>query len=367
MENKAVVAIRADSSTSIGSGHIMRCLTLAEQLRNSGAEVFFICLELAGNMIPLIEKKGYVVEIIPHIKVVQDDMWKKDLEYTKKIIKCSKKQIHWLIVDHYGLDNRWENGLRTYTKRVMVIDDLANRQHDCDLLLDQNFYSDMALRYQGVTPSHCTQLLGPQYALLRPEFYKARNNQRKRDGKIRRVLLFFGGSDPTNETVKALAAIKLLNWSAITIDVVVGMANSNKEYIKQLCDNLPNTIFHCQVNNMAELMANADLAIGAGGTATWERCFLGLPSLTVVVADNQDEVTTAVAQAGATIKIGYSWEATVQRIAESVAAFLDNPTLVKRMSEKALELMGIQNPINTPSVVKLLLEDNDVKSRTVSS
>ena len=367
MENKVVVAIRADSSTSIGSGHIMRCLTLAEQLSNSGAEVFFICSELSGNMIPLIEKKGYGVENIPYIEEKQEDMWEKDLENTKKIIMRLKKQIDWLIIDHYGIDDRWEHGLRAHTKKIMVIDDLANRQHECDLLLDQNFYPNMVLRYQGLTPCNCTQLLGPQYALLRPEYYKARNTLRIRDGKVSRVLIFFGGSDSTNETVKALGAIKLLNCSTITIDVVVGMANSNKEYIKQLCDNFPNTIFHCQVNNMAELMANADLAIGAGGTATWERCFLGLPSLTVVVADNQDEVTTAVAQAGATIKIGYSWDVTAQRIAESVSIFLDNPTLMKSMSEKALDLMGIRNPINTPSIVKLLLEDNDVKSRTVPS
>ncbi len=318
-------------------------------------------------MIPLIEKKGYVVEIIPHIEVVQDDMWKKDLKYTKKIIMCLKKQIDWLIVDHYGLDNRWETGLRNYTKRIMVIDDLANRQHDCDLLLDQNLYPDMASRYQGLVSIHCKQLLGPQYALLRPEFYDARKKLHKRDGKIRRILLFFGGSDPTNETAKAFEAIKLLNKPKIAIDVVVGIANPNKEYIERLCNDLPNCIFNCQVNNMAELMVNADLTIGAGGTATWERCFLGLPSLTVVVSENQDEVTSAVAQVGATIKIGHSWDATARQIAEAVATFLNNPTLVQNMSENALNLVGVQDPINRPIVRKLLLEDNHAKSCTVSS
>ena len=147
MENKMVIAIRVDSSIEIGSGHVMRCLTLAEQLKFSGSEVFFICSELAGNMSELIRRKGYVVFSFRPKDMKQSDYWKFDLEYTKRILFNINKQLDWLIVDHYMLDVKWEKPLRCYAKKIMVVDDSANRQHDCDVLFDQNLYLDMEKRY----------------------------------------------------------------------------------------------------------------------------------------------------------------------------------------------------------------------------
>jgi UDP-2,4-diacetamido-2,4,6-trideoxy-beta-L-altropyranose hydrolase len=339
MENKRVIAIRVDSSIEIGSGHVMRCLTLAEQLKSSHTEVFFMCYELTGNIANLIEEKGYVVERFPLLKAAQDEAWKTDLEHTQKILGSLKNQINWLIVDHYGLDSRWERRLRSYTKKIMVIDDLANREHDCDLLLDQNFYLDMKKRYQDLVPQTCKKLLGPQYVLLRPEFYEARKNLRERDGMVRRILIFFGGSDPTNETTKALESIKVLNRPNIAIDVVVGVTNPNKKYIQQLCENLPKTTFYCQVDNMAQLMVNADLAIGAGGATTWERCFLGLPTIVIIVADNQIKVIEAVNKVDAVWSLGMSDTVSSEELVAQILNAINNPKEVRDKAREALSLM----------------------------
>lgn len=201
------------------------------------------------------------------------------------------------MVDSYALDHKWEKFLRPHVNKIMVIDDLANRAHDCDLLLDQNYYRDIEHRYDGLLPLTCRKLLGPEYALLRPEFHQAKKNLRKRDGKIRRILVFFGGSDPSNETKKALQAIKLLNRPEIAVDVVVGAGNPHREEIKQICSEMPNTTYYCQVENMAELMAAADLAIGAGGVTTWERLYLELPTIAIAVAENQVETLEALGEA----------------------------------------------------------------------
>ncbi|MFZ5632096.1 MAG: UDP-2,4-diacetamido-2,4,6-trideoxy-beta-L-altropyranose hydrolase [Bacillota bacterium] len=334
------VVIRTDASVQIGSGHVMRCLTLASQLRGKGARVSFVCRELTGNLCSLAEEKGFRVYRLPYSESLSgDNMWEADAEQTAAVLKRAGN-IGWLILDHYALDSRWESQMRPNVKNIMVIDDMADRPHDCDLLLDQNLSKNMETRYEGLVPVHCRKLLGPRYALLRPEFREARKHLRERGGSVRRILVFFGGSDPTNETAKALEAIRRLNRPDIAVDVVVGGANPHKEQIKQLCSVMPSTTFYCQVDNMAELMARADLAIGAGGTATLERCFLGLPSIVLVVAQNQYETAAAVADAGALWVLGWFHEVSVERIQQAVARAVGSPEALREMGKKAVELMG---------------------------
>lgn len=218
------VAFRADASVGIGSGHVMRCLTLAGELKEAGAQIIFICRECEGNLCDLIEKQGIpVARISGELQSWEADAFQ-SLEALKKYGKAD-----WLVVDHYSLDHRWEAGIRNAAEKIMVIDDLADRIHDNDLLLDQNLYEDLENRYNGLAPPHCIKLLGPRYALLRPEFRKARASLRKRDGIIRRILVSFGGSDPSNETAKALEAIGLLGKPEIAVDVVVGSSNPHRE------------------------------------------------------------------------------------------------------------------------------------------
>jgi UDP-2,4-diacetamido-2,4,6-trideoxy-beta-L-altropyranose hydrolase len=347
------IVIRTDASIEIGSGHFMRCLTLADQLRSKGAAVSFISRELPGNLCDMAEKKGYGIHRLPFAGQCPAEAdatqphshwlgvtWETDANETQEILQQLSPPAEWLIVDHYALDKRWETQMRPFTNKIMVIDDIADRPHDCDVLLDQNLYRDMDTRYDGLVPTHCKKLLGPAFALLRPEFIEARKSLRKRDGSVRRILIFFGGSDPTNETTKAIEAISILNRPDIEVDVVVGNVNPHKEQIRQRCSLMPNVIFHGQVENMAELMSQADLAIGAGGTTTWERCCLGLSSITIILAQNQLETTGAVARAGATWDLGRREQVNATLLADTIKRALDNPQELKRMSAFALEIMG---------------------------
>ena len=323
-----IILIRTDASEQIGSGHIMRCLTLANELRQN-AQVSFICRELPGNMCDYIEQQGYIVHRLPLDATKQ----------TSEILAAENGVIDWLIVDHYGLDAQWEMTMRPYVHRIMVIDDMANRSHDCDILLDQNLYVDMDNRYKDLVPPSCKQLLGPKYALLRPEFLAARKKLRKREGNIKRLLIFMGGSDPTNETAKALEAVKLLNRPEIAVDVVVGESNPDKEPIKQLCASLPNAAYYCQVSNMAELMVKADLAIGAGGSTNWERCCLGLPSLVMTIAENQEELTQVLHEQGYLISLGTKEKVTAETIWQNLYDILNDPERVLSFVERGKQLV----------------------------
>lgn len=336
LNKKSVVVFRVDASVQIGAGHVMRCLTLAEELRNNCGEISFISRELPGNLIEYIEKRGFsVYRIAP---APGKDQWRSDAEKTRNALIDNNSKPDWLIADDYGLDKRWESALRPWVKRIFCIDDLADREHDCDLLLDQNYYHNIESRYQHLVPENCRQLLGPKYALLRREFKAARQTLRERDGSVNRILVFYGGSDPTNETAKALAALKFLNRPDITVDVVVGAANPNKERINEICFTMTNTCFHCQVENMAELMAWADLSLGAGGTATWERCCLGLPSLVTIVAENQRETVKALAEDGVVWNMGWHEDVGAEKLADAVKVILDSPDFLMKMTQRGLAL-----------------------------
>lgn len=344
------IAIRVDSATMIGSGHLMRCLTLAERLKKAGAEIHFICRNLPGDMIELIVQRSFIVHLLPFesyplansvddfIAALKRDIGI-DLKYTQNIL-MQYGSFDWVIVDHYALDREWEHGVREYTKKIWVIDDLANRLHDCDVLLDQNYQHGQVERYEGLVPKFCKTLLGPKYLLLREEFYKIQNYKRLRDGTVKKIHIFFGGSDPTNETQKALEAVELLNRPDIQIDVIVGQANPKKKEIQAYCSNLPNVKYYCQVDNMAELMAEADLAIGAGGSTTWERCFVGLPALIIIVADNQRIENEEFEATGAFINLGWHEDIDVRHLADSIKEIIGQPDILKDMSSKAEMLVG---------------------------
>jgi UDP-2,4-diacetamido-2,4,6-trideoxy-beta-L-altropyranose hydrolase len=335
------VFIRADASVEIGSGHVMRCLTLAQELQGLNAQVSFICKDILGNLIYYIESKGF--------KVYRIEMSANEIHHVSAILS-QHSPTDWLVVDHYSLNAQWERAMQPYCRRILVIDDLANREHDCDILLDQNYYESPEHRYDALVPKNTKVLIGPQFALLRKEFREARKTLRERDGTFRRILVFFGGSDPTNETIKALKAIQLIDKNHLIVDVVVGGSNPNQEEIAELCSTLPNFNYYCQVENMAELMVRADLALGAGGATTWERSYLGLPTLVVVLADNQKELTAAIARKEVILNLGWHSEVLVQHWLQAMKLVMSKPLLLKRMSENALALMG--NP--TYSIARMM-------------
>ena len=332
-----VVAIRVDSSEQIGSGHLMRCLTLAERLRNDGAVVHFICRELSGNLNHLVREQGFSLHILPrhtdHPALTGYAAWltvpqEVDAEETRTILR-QIQPVERLIVDSYALDAVWEQKLRPLVREIFVIDDLANRPHDCDVLLDQNYYREMRHRYDGLVPPACKLLLGPSHALLREEFYAAREKIGVRDGVLRRILVFYGGSDVTRETEKAIRALVELQLPSVAVDVVVGGSNPRRASIENLCAAYDFLHYHCQVSNMAELMAHADLCLGAGGTTTWERCFLGLPAIVTAVAENQIQICEDCAEAGYICYLG-RWDEVRQ---EDIAAVVQKCMMPQTLRE----------------------------------
>jgi UDP-2,4-diacetamido-2,4,6-trideoxy-beta-L-altropyranose hydrolase len=347
--------IRVDASIEIGSGHIMRCLTLADELRERGANVTFLCREFTGHLCDRIENHGYRVLRITNVDEVEP---LKDAEYTEEMIRNFHERIDWLIVDHYNLDASWESKFRSSSTKVWVIDDLANRMHDCDVLLDQNLYEHMDQRYYGLVPSNCITLLGPTYAMLRPEFSLARKLSYLRDGIVKRIFVFFGGTDPTNETTKAIQALQLLQLEQVHIDVVVGQGNPNKGQVERLCKEMENTAFHCQIDYMAQLMNRSDLVIGAGGTNTWERASLGLPAITISVAHNQLEVSASMAKAGAICDLGWHEEVTVERLCDAIHSLLNDPSRLLAMGERSYTIMGEDSGTCITTFIEKLMGEN---------
>ena len=315
------VIIRADASTSIGSGHVMRCLTLAHRLKKEkNDKVVFVMRVLPGNLIGVVEKQGFeVLKLSPanqKYSLSGYGLWltvpmEVDAQQTIEVLQHYLQEhgcevVDRLIVDSYALDEQWELMLRPYCREIMVIDDLANRKHDCDILLDQNFYLNKDVRYAGLVPEHCKMLLGPEHALLREEFYKAKKHLRKRDGNIKNILVFYGGSDLTNETEKAIKALVQLHDEgySFTADIITGLSNSRRGKIEKICSKYHFLHYYCQVSNMAEFMNKADLMLGAGGSTTWERLYMELPALVTAVAENQVKCCEECGKAGMIEYIG---------------------------------------------------------------
>lgn len=340
------ICIRTDASVEIGTGHVMRCLVLAEDLRRNQCNVNFICREFPGNLIKNLEANGFKVWSLPvpestcngaDFRRWLQNNWKTDAKQTIELLN-KQPEIDWFIVDHYALDRQWEHIIKPRVKRLLVIDDLADRPHDCHMLMDQNLYRNMEGRYLKLVPEDATVLLGSKYLLLRQEFRNP-GCVKNRGRTVNRILVSFGGSDPTNETMKALKAIYRLNRPNIAVDVVVGFSNQNYSVIKGLCEKMPQTKIHCQIDYLTELMAKADLAIGAGGSTTWERCYMGLPAITIETAENQSEILSFLSELGAVYHLGKSREVHEEDLAIHLQGLINSPKKMKEMMEASEFIM----------------------------
>jgi UDP-2,4-diacetamido-2,4,6-trideoxy-beta-L-altropyranose hydrolase len=233
----------------------------------------------------------------------------------------------WLIIDHYALDRNWESAMRDCARRIAVIDDLADREHDCDLLLDQNLVVGMSERYEGKVPEQCVSLLGPRFALLQDAYAVLRREVLPRKGPVKRLLVFFGGSDPENLTARTLTAIESLDLTDVAVDVVVGNSNPHRAEVMAMASKIPGAALHTDLPSLAPLMASADLALGAGGVTSWERCCLGLPSLVITFAANQGPVAAELDRRGLIRWLGDSATVDLASISRAVEETCVVPTL----------------------------------------
>lgn len=344
------IAIRADASVTIGSGHVARCLTLAAQLAQDGDEVCFVCRQLPEVLAARIGAEGHRLLRLPPPAAEPSDRnahgnwlgvsWQQDAEDTAAAI-ASIGAVDWLVVDHYALDARWQSRLRGQAARIMVIDDLADRDHDCDLLVDHNVAADPMARYEGRVPRDALCLAGPRFALLRPEWSARRAARQLMDeGAVRglqRVLVSYGGTDPTGETLKAVAALAGLSFP-VRADVVVGAAHPQREHVESEVARHDFATLHVDTPHLAELADAADLALGAAGGSALERCCVGLPSVLTVCGANQAPGAAAIAATGAALQLGDADTVTAMRLRAVLEGLHACPELLARMSQQALVL-----------------------------
>jgi len=358
------VIFRVDASLQIGTGHVMRCLTLARVLKENGADVKFICRKHEGNLIDKIHSSGFNVnelEVLERIEVndkLAHSYWlgatqQQDSDDCIEILKAEK--IDWLIVDHYALDELWQKRLKPYYKKLMVIDDLADRKHRCDILLDQTFGRQQE-DYLPLIPEYCELLLGSQYALLRPEFAEWRGFSLGRRSKpeFKQLLINMGGVDIDNVTENVLDKLKLCNLpSDINITVVMGGSAPYLESVKSKATKLPyKTKVKTDVDNMAEIMANSDIAIGAAGATTWERCCLGLPTIQIVIARNQQFLAETLACQNI-VKLAKKANETIFLL-ESSSEWMES---VGNLALEICDGMGIYKVFNKMTDYKIILEE----------
>lgn len=315
------IAFRTDSSLEIGTGHVMRCLTLAEALKAKGANCEFLCRDLEGSLINLIRVKGFVVHVLSSVinngneltlsrsKVSVNELphssWLGSSQVDDSNV-CApildKYQPDWMVVDHYALDINWELATADYCDKLMVIDDLADRQHGCDLLLDQTF-GRLEADYQHLLNHNCRLLCGSRFALLRPEFSLMRpySLSRRTLPNLRKLLISMSGVDKNNVTGQILTALSACSLpDECSITVVMGATSPWVDKVMEQAVNMPHpTRVLVGVSNMAQLMSDCDLAIGAAGSTSWERCCLGVPSILVILANNQHKVAKGLADSGA--------------------------------------------------------------------
>lgn len=361
------IVFRCDASIQIGTGHVMRCLTLADTLAEQGAECYFICREHEGHLLEVIRQRGHQSYSLPlkddvgkrikgNIKLAHAD-WlgatqQEDAQYCIDLLELIKPD--WLVIDHYAIDISWERALRLYCKKLMVIDDLADRQHDCDILLDQNYGRDIQ-DYLELVPKHCRLLCGSKYVLLRPEFAQWRDYsiKRRKEGQLKHLLINLGGVDKDNITTQILKGLENSNLPAhCDITVVMGSTAPWIDDVKKQASIMPwPTKVKTGVSNMAELMANSDLAIGAAGSTSWERCCLGLPTIMLVLADNQQQIATNLEQANAVYVANLSLSFNLS-ISNAIAHFISSPMALKEMSQASSHTL---DGLGATSVIKKMV------------
>lgn len=357
-----IFAIRADASIEIGSGHIIRCLSIADQLKAKGHQCFFISRNHDGNLVDFVTQRGYQTFILENdqenTELLLNTEYQKwlgvsevyDAEQTLSLITAQYQKIDWVIVDHYGLSTKWETSLKKIAKHILVIDDLANREHDADIILDCGLINSED-DYNVLNKSQAKVLLGPKYALLRPEFTEFRQkinlNKIEESTQKLKLLINLGGVDKDNLTTQILEVFEnTVLFYEIELTVIMGLNSPWKECVidktKQL--NYPAQVL-VNVSNMAELMISHDFAIGAAGSTAWERCCLGLPTIMICMAENQKMIAKGLHDLGATISL----DQTEIKTKLSIVLQKIKPAQLRDMQRKSMQItegLGVNLLIN---------------------
>jgi UDP-2,4-diacetamido-2,4,6-trideoxy-beta-L-altropyranose hydrolase len=313
----------------LGGGHIARCLALAGALAARGWHCAFAVSAETQATLPALAASGHgLVALPPGLSPALEPV---------HLAASHPQGCALLIVDHYARDTRFESACRPWAGRILVIDDLADRLHDCDWLVDPTL-GRSPHDYRRLVPEGATQLLGPAYAWLKPEFAALRPGalaRRRSAPGPRRLLIAFGGTDPHDATGACLAALSDRR-ATLEVDIVLGASAPHLSRVRDQIAAFPGARLHVETSEMAALMEAADIALGGAGVTSWERCCLGLPAVVAVVAGNQRAIAAVLAEAGAVRSVG-EWDMSAGRRMVDALLALDTDELAA-LSSRAAEI-----------------------------
>jgi len=330
---------RCDGSTQIGTGHIMRCLSLAEGLKRKHWQCAFVMKDYDARLADKIEEKGFELRLIP-----KESSLKEDLKLTRKY--ASQWKVSIILTDSYDLDREYLKTLKEDKFFVLSIDDSTQTHFYSDILLNQNIHAT-AREYSERIEPYTKLLLGPKYALLREDFVSSRNAERISE-KVQKVLVTMGGGDPYNQSLKVLRALENMK-EAFSITVLLGSSFLFHEEIENFTRRASKKIkiVH-NTNQVARLMKESDLAISASGCTVWELCCLGVPTILLILSENQEPIAQSLQKKGIMKNLGWFNQVNEPYIQQEVSKLSADQKLRKEMADKGqllLDGLGVKRVV----------------------
>jgi UDP-2,4-diacetamido-2,4,6-trideoxy-beta-L-altropyranose hydrolase len=323
--------IRADASIAIATGHVMRCLALAQAWQDAGGNVVFAMAESTCAIDARLSSEG--------MEIVRLNVSSNSVQDAQDVSALARScRANWVVVDGYRFDSEYQRNLKNGGLKLLFVDDLGRCEHYfADLVLNQNVYARENM--YASREAHTRWLLGPRFSMLRRDFRRWGKWQREIAPKGRKVLVTMGGSDPDNVTAVVLEALGAVKIAGLEVVTVVGGSNSNIDSVERFANESFSIRFLRDAPNMPELMAWADVAVSAAGSTCGEMCLLGLPAILVDLAENQTPVARELGRRRAAIHLGSSKEVTAAEIAESVQSLLLSAELRGSLSQRSRELV----------------------------
>lgn len=347
--NRAII-FRVDASSLIGAGHFSRCLCLAIKLMEMNADVYFICRNLSEAYAQQLKSQG--IHLIPLLSD-QNSMQEKntgrlvhshwlevsqsqDAADTIDAIKFLNREIVCIIIDHYALDQEYEKIVKSYVSKIVIIDDIADRVHACDILIDQNNTDQN--RYKNLIPAGCKQLLGPYYCILRDEFIETREKFSYNPEENKNIVVSMGAADPVNATFDIVKSLSHNDYIRSFLRVIVGFLNPHKEQIEWICKK-SNIQVLSSLPLISQELVQAKFVIGASGVSAWERCYLGIPSLMIAIADNQVPIAKILHDQEAAIFLGMHADMKWENFSKTVESIYYNSKRLIEISKNAQSIV----------------------------
>ena len=378
--------MRCDSSSKIGNGHIIRCRSLARELKKINMNPIFICRELNGNSIHLLNREFKVIKLLNKDKFFKENEkidysnWigcSQDFDAKETLIRLEQNKIYTashIIIDHYALDIKWEKIIKEENEfnsffdkndlKIVVIDDLFNRKHICDILIDQTFTSFKPIdKYQDLTPQNCIRLLGPSYSMIDATYKKFSKTIHERRS-LNRFVIYFGANDIDNYTLKTLRVL-YKKYSFCFLDVVIKKNHVTYTQINEIAKSNQNIKLHSELDSLASLFSKADLAIGAGGSSTWERILLGLPSIVIPIAKNQKYLCSRLEKIGV-ILVKKKEDDLQQWIYQSINSIEKSFKNIENLCQFLIDEFGTRRICNLLSNEKIRISLRCIKSQDKS-